>query len=156
MFFICIQALCIPLTTDKWRTRWRGMCLLSDEAGEGSSDKSEFEKQAEEWRAKPVFARDEVTITRLGMSLSSCTPGGTDMNGFVAFNRRGRTRSNSRIRVARIGCPRRVGETRRGNCTSFPSCCPAISAVFLSSCAMCTHLSTPLRPRPYCWREHLS
>ncbi|KAF7965889.1 hypothetical protein HWV62_41010 [Athelia sp. TMB] len=53
---------CIPLTTEKWRARWRGMCILSGEGGERDVG---AEERAEAWRAAPVFMRDEVTITRL-------------------------------------------------------------------------------------------
>ena len=60
------DAVCIPLTTDKWKERWSGMCLLPDEAREGGTDNSELEQRAEQWRAQPVFTKDEVTITRVG------------------------------------------------------------------------------------------
>ena len=60
------DTVCIPLTTEKWRERWRQMCLLPDETKEGGTDKAELEKQAEQWRAQPVFTKDEVTITRVG------------------------------------------------------------------------------------------
>lgn len=57
------DAISIPLTTEKWRARWRGMCILSGEGGERDVG---AEERAEAWRAAPVFMRDEVTITRLG------------------------------------------------------------------------------------------
>lgn len=60
------DAVCIPLTTEKWMERWRGMCVISsepDERPEGS------EHRAETWRANPVFQLGEVTMTRLGMFL---------------------------------------------------------------------------------------
>lgn len=56
--------ICLPLTTEKWKTRWRDMCILSS-----GSDKDRdvlAEERAEAWRAGPVFKRDEVTMTRLG------------------------------------------------------------------------------------------
>ena len=62
------DAVCIPLTTEKWKERWSGMCLLPDEAREDGTDKADLEKQAEQWRAQPVFTKDEVTITRVGES----------------------------------------------------------------------------------------
>ncbi len=60
------DAVCIPLTTEKWMERWRGMCVISsgpNERAEGS------ELRAETWRANPVFELGEVTMARLGMSL---------------------------------------------------------------------------------------
>ncbi|KAH9912809.1 PRMT5-domain-containing protein [Fomitopsis serialis] len=54
--------ICCPLTTDAWRARWRGMCLLPADDGH---DKVEIERRAEAWRATPAFERDEVTMTRL-------------------------------------------------------------------------------------------
>lgn len=64
------DGICLPLTTEKWRTRWKDLCLLSDDE---SPDKAALEQRAEEWRANPVFARDEVTITRLGAQQHSIT-----------------------------------------------------------------------------------
>ena len=55
--------ICCPLTTDAWRERWRGMCLLPMHDGH---DKVAIEKNAEAWRSAPAFERDEVTLTRLG------------------------------------------------------------------------------------------
>lgn len=68
------DAVCIPLTTDRWRMRWRDMCLLSstpdlesEEGGDGArAGRTGLEQQAELWRANPVFVKDEVTLTRLG------------------------------------------------------------------------------------------
>lgn len=76
------DAVCMPLTTDRWRARWRAMCLLSGEEAQDDADKDTDtdadtdkereedkalrEQQAEQWRAHPVFLKDEVTITRLG------------------------------------------------------------------------------------------
>jgi protein arginine N-methyltransferase 5 len=59
------DAVCTPLTTAKWRERWRGMCIISSsdgERGEGS------EPRAEAWRANPAFELGEVTMTCLGLS----------------------------------------------------------------------------------------
>lgn len=56
--------ICIPLTTDKWKTRWRDMCILPS-GSEGDRD-VQAEERAEAWRAGPVFMRDEVTMSRLG------------------------------------------------------------------------------------------
>ncbi|KAI0049761.1 PRMT5-domain-containing protein [Auriscalpium vulgare] len=58
------DVVCLPLTTDKWRERWRRMCISTmgaDELGEGA----EAEARAEAWRANPVFELGEVTMTRL-------------------------------------------------------------------------------------------
>ncbi len=57
------EAICIPLTNDKWKSRWRDLCLLSTE---DTTDRQELEQKGEAWRAKPVFNLDEVTITRIG------------------------------------------------------------------------------------------
>ena len=57
------DGICLPLTNDKWKARWRELCLLP---AEGSPDAAALEQSAENWRSKPVFLRDEVTITRLG------------------------------------------------------------------------------------------
>ncbi|KAH9936058.1 PRMT5-domain-containing protein [Amylocystis lapponica] len=56
------EATCLPLTNEKWKTRWRDMCLLlTDDV----QDKDALEHRAECWRSKPAFVRDEVTISRL-------------------------------------------------------------------------------------------
>lgn len=60
------DGICVPLTTDKWKARWREMCLIP---AEGNPDAHALEQSAEKWRSKPGFLRDEVTITRLGMFL---------------------------------------------------------------------------------------
>jgi protein arginine N-methyltransferase 5 len=60
------DAVCIPLTTSRWRDRWREMCTMSSEPyGERIES---VELRAETWRANPVFETGEVTITSLGMS----------------------------------------------------------------------------------------
>jgi type II protein arginine methyltransferase len=68
------DGICLPLTTDQWKARWRELCLIH---AEGSPDTAALEQSAENWRARPVFLRDEVTITRLGalctcMCIKSC------------------------------------------------------------------------------------
>ena len=57
------DGICVPLTTEKWRTRWTDLCLLPDDE---NPDKAALEQRAEQWRANPAFAREEVTLTRLG------------------------------------------------------------------------------------------
>lgn len=71
------EAICLPLTTEKWKERWEGMCLLptsplKDGGGDDSSADAEIEAAkkeraaaAELWRAQPGFLVDEVTITRI-------------------------------------------------------------------------------------------
>ncbi|KAJ7104203.1 PRMT5-domain-containing protein [Mycena belliarum] len=54
---------CLPLTTDKWKSRWAGMCLLP--TGTDLDTDMAAEKRAEAWRANPAFLIDEVTITQL-------------------------------------------------------------------------------------------
>ncbi|PSR79042.1 hypothetical protein PHLCEN_2v7229 [Hermanssonia centrifuga] len=56
------DAICLPLTNDKWKARWRDMCLIP--AG-GTLDRVSLEHQAEDWRSAPGFMKDEVTITHL-------------------------------------------------------------------------------------------
>jgi protein arginine N-methyltransferase 5 len=58
------DAICIPLTTEKWKKRWSDMCLLP--IGSERDVQISAEQQAEAWRSKPCFLQDEVTITRLG------------------------------------------------------------------------------------------
>ena len=60
--------LCLPLTTEKWKERWSRMCLLPMESSE--QDKETAARAAEAWRLNPVFTRDEVTITRLGVYIA--------------------------------------------------------------------------------------
>ena len=58
------QGLCLPLTTENWKARWEETCLLPV----GSTEKDLVsEKLAEEWRSKPAFIEDEVTMARIGM-----------------------------------------------------------------------------------------
>ena len=56
--------ICLPLTTEKWKIRWRDMCILPSESNRDRDVVAE--ERAEAWRASPAFLRDEVTITRLG------------------------------------------------------------------------------------------
>jgi protein arginine N-methyltransferase 5 len=58
------DAICLPLTTEKWKKRWSDMCLLP--TGSDRDTQILAEQQAEAWRSKPCFLQDEVTITRLG------------------------------------------------------------------------------------------
>lgn len=60
--------LCLPLTTEKWKERWSQMCLLPVKSSE--HDKETAARAAEAWRLNPVFTRDEVTITRLGVCIA--------------------------------------------------------------------------------------
>jgi protein arginine N-methyltransferase 5 len=63
------ETLSLPLTNENWRKRWSDMCLLSVDATD--SEKEEASKKAEAWRSRPVFMRDEVTISRLGEFVSN-------------------------------------------------------------------------------------
>ena len=55
---------CLPLTTEKWKRRWRDMCILPSEFHRDRDVQAE--ERAEAWRAGPAFQREEVTMTRLG------------------------------------------------------------------------------------------
>ncbi|VDB88421.1 unnamed protein product [Peniophora sp. CBMAI 1063] len=79
--------LCVPLTTDAWRDRWRAMCVLPaashvpDSAGEVNEKDGDgdarmsvgpegakmraAEARAEAWRAAPAFEAGEVTLVHL-------------------------------------------------------------------------------------------
>ncbi|KZV62913.1 PRMT5-domain-containing protein [Peniophora sp. CONT] len=79
--------LCVPLTTDAWRDRWRAMCVLptasqlSDSGGEATEKDGDgdarmssgpegakmraAEARAEAWRAAPAFGAGEVTLVHL-------------------------------------------------------------------------------------------
>jgi type II protein arginine methyltransferase len=77
------QSVCIPLTTQRWKARWEDMCLASPAPSTNLAKKRESrrdsrivnanqrdakaEKRAEQWRLRPVFERDEVTITQIGL-----------------------------------------------------------------------------------------
>lgn len=59
------DTICIPLTNDSWRSRWKEMCLT-----DGPKQDSEVERRAEEWRAaEGPFQKKELNITRLGGNL---------------------------------------------------------------------------------------
>jgi type II protein arginine methyltransferase len=56
------DSVCIPLTNEAWRTRWKKMCLTID-----GKQTPEIEKLAEDWRASEgPFLKTEMNITRLG------------------------------------------------------------------------------------------
>lgn len=57
------DTVCIPLANEKWRTRWKEMCLSPED--EAEKDES-AERTSEAWRFNPVFLREEVNVTRLG------------------------------------------------------------------------------------------
>ena len=57
------DTVCIPLTNEKWRARWKKMCLSPED--EAEKDDS-AERVSEAWRSNPVFLREEVNVTRLG------------------------------------------------------------------------------------------
>ena len=59
------NAICLPITTDKWKQRWTEMCIQSSDLEEHERDMV-AERRTEEWRARPSFLNDEVTMTRLG------------------------------------------------------------------------------------------
>lgn len=65
------QAICLPLTTGKWRERWRNMCIMPSTGTASNEEVIVAEKAAEVWRKSPSFLLDEVTITRLGKPPSS-------------------------------------------------------------------------------------
>ena len=62
------ETACVPLTNEKWKARWRELCILNP--NEPQDKLAEIEQRAEAWRSKPAFFRDEVTISRLGESRS--------------------------------------------------------------------------------------
>lgn len=56
---------CIPLTNEAWKTRWRKMCLT-----DGQRQSFDTEILTENWRASEgPFERSEMNITQLGGSL---------------------------------------------------------------------------------------
>ena len=57
------DTVCIPLTNERWRERWKRMCLSPED--EAEKDES-AERISEAWRSNPVFLREEVNVTRLG------------------------------------------------------------------------------------------
>lgn len=60
------DVICIPLTTENWKKRWEGMCLVPSEADRDAAVCAGQRAEAEAWRSGPGFLQDEVTITRLG------------------------------------------------------------------------------------------
>ncbi|KAF8510773.1 PRMT5-domain-containing protein [Gautieria morchelliformis] len=56
---------CVPLTNENWRSRWREMCVTNGERG---SKNMLIEHRAEVWRTGGGFKQDEVLITRLDES----------------------------------------------------------------------------------------
>ena len=60
---------CVPLTTEAWKTRWQDMCVVPTINGaapmNGSRD-LKLEERAEQWRAGTGFRRNEVTMSRPG------------------------------------------------------------------------------------------
>jgi protein arginine N-methyltransferase 5 len=55
---------CIPLTNEAWKTRWKRMCL-----SDGQRQSFDTEMLAENWRASEgPYERSEMNITRLGVS----------------------------------------------------------------------------------------
>ncbi|KIJ67063.1 hypothetical protein HYDPIDRAFT_85533 [Hydnomerulius pinastri MD-312] len=59
------ESICLPLTTGKWRERWKNMCIMPSTGDGGNEEVIAAEKEAEAWRKSPSFLLDEVTITRL-------------------------------------------------------------------------------------------
>jgi len=56
------DSVCIPLTNEAWRTRWKEMCLTID-----GKQTPEIKRLAEDWRASEgPFLKEEMNITRLG------------------------------------------------------------------------------------------
>jgi type II protein arginine methyltransferase len=66
------DTVCVPLTTEKWKTRWMDMCILPP-GGERDRDVA-AEERAEAWRSKPAFLAEEVTITYMGTSPAPSQP----------------------------------------------------------------------------------
>ncbi|KAG1771016.1 PRMT5-domain-containing protein [Suillus occidentalis] len=56
---------CLPLTTPKWRERWRNMCIVPSASANDTDENATAEQQAEAWRKAPSFLHEEVTISRL-------------------------------------------------------------------------------------------
>ena len=69
------DTICVPLTTERWKARWRELCLLDLGPHEDPATLGAIEQRAEAWRSKPAFFRDELTVSRLGAwarALSLC------------------------------------------------------------------------------------
>jgi len=60
------DCVCIPITTPKWRERWRNMCIVPPASTDTAEETAAIEHQAEAWRRAPSFLLEEVTISRLG------------------------------------------------------------------------------------------
>ena len=58
------DTICVPLTTERWKARWRELCLRNPH--EDPATLGAIEQRAEAWRSKPAFFRDELTVSRLG------------------------------------------------------------------------------------------
>lgn len=56
---------CLPLTTPKWRERWRNMCIVPSASANDADENATAEQQAEAWRKAPSFLHEEVTISTL-------------------------------------------------------------------------------------------
>lgn len=67
------DTVCLPLTTENWKQRWTKLCLVQEQSRRDSRwlKQPEIERTAEEWRRRPVFDRDEVTMTSLGWNCSA-------------------------------------------------------------------------------------
>ena len=87
------DTVCIPLTNEKWRARWKKMCLSPED--EGEKDDS-AERVSEAWRSNPVFLREEVNVTRLGMW-------GESRNALLYSSQNGQMRLKIRLLCYRIG-----------------------------------------------------
>ena len=58
------ESVCLPLTTENWKLRWEGMCLLPAEGGSNDASKA-CARAAELWRQRPCFLPDEVALRHL-------------------------------------------------------------------------------------------
>jgi type II protein arginine methyltransferase len=87
------DAVCVPLTTTRWRDRWRDMCTISPESHADRGKSAEL--RAETWRANPAFELGEVTMTRLGTSQPSLSPQAMELSadGTYAAQRRPKVQS---------------------------------------------------------------
>jgi protein arginine N-methyltransferase 5 len=63
------NTVCIPLMNEKWRARWKKMCLSPED--EAEKDES-AERISKAWRSNPAFLREEINVTRLG-ECSECS-----------------------------------------------------------------------------------
>jgi type II protein arginine methyltransferase len=59
------DSLCLPLTTEKWKSDWMRMCLQPGDKRESKRFASDAQKETEKWRKNPVFEKDHVTISTL-------------------------------------------------------------------------------------------